>query len=305
MNNFELKSKNLSHHFLTTSRTELAALRMELLLNMGWQANYCKALPLLGPPGCGKTQFAHQYSLLFEEEHKQKLRSLYIEVSPRKLRTDVSVDFLKACGDPDPAYGKLAQRMIRLEKLMGERYDVAFLDEFHRLINSETQKVEKEAADWVAHFLNRRICPLAIVGELKSARVFSDSDHFAERTFAVCPMSPFDWGVDADRVEYQKIVGAYEILTGMPQTSRLHETNSALRIYQFARGRLRQTSTLIDVGAWLARRDYSPSIRREHLADAIDFIRVGEAASLPNPFRVKKVRPVKPVPMDLSADDEP
>jgi len=303
MTNFQFRRKTLSHHFVPNSRTVRAEASLEFLLEEGEAPYYCMALPMLGPPGCGKTHLSHEYPLLFEQKHQQKLRSLYIEVSPRRARTDVSVDFLKACGDPDPAWGKTAEKMIRLVKLMENRYDIVFLDEFHRLINKDTQKVETEAADWVTFFLNTKLCPLVMVGEYRCDRIFTNSDQFEGRTFATCPISPFDWGIALDRQEYRQLIGAYELLVQMPRPSDLHETDCALRIHVFSRGCLRQTVQLIGTAAWIARRASSPNIRREHLADAVDTIRVGERARLPNPFRGEKVRPVRPLQMDHSDEE--
>ncbi len=166
---------------------------MEMLLELGTEANYCKALPLLGPPGCGKTHFALQYARLFEEKFGTKLRTLYVEVTTGTNLKGLAADVLKNAGDPDPGYGTQAEKTARAAVLMKGRYDLLYLDEFHRLIDRASQKVDKKAADWVTNFLNYKICPVVMIGEARCARIFVDSDQFDGRTFSPARMDAFDW----------------------------------------------------------------------------------------------------------------
>jgi energy-coupling factor transporter ATP-binding protein EcfA2 len=294
----------LSQYFSLTKRAIEVQERVDLFLSLARKRNYSLALPLLGPPGCGKTQFAKHYPVLFEKKYGQKLRSLYIEVSTRQTRTNVSVDFLTLLGDANPKHGLLPMRFKRLVRLMEGNYDIIFIDEFHRLINSDTQRVEKEAADWVTLFLNAKICPVVMVGEMKCERVFVDSPQFEGRTLATVPMRPYDWANLSDRAEYRGLLMAWEGLLEFPKPSELGKLDCALRIYVFSRGLMRQTSHLISTAALLAKMDGSPCISTEHLADAVDRIRIGARAREPNSFRVDTVKAVKPAPMGLSEDDE-
>jgi hypothetical protein len=293
----------LTGYFTPTSRTRAAMDRLSEFLPLAWKENHCLALPILGPPGCGKTQFVKRYHSLFERKYDRKLRALYVEVSTRSFRTNVSVDFLMKLGDPNPRYGILPQRFHRLAKLMTGKYDIVFLDEFHRLIDSNTQQVEKDAADWVTFFLNAKICPLVIVGEMKCERVFVDSAQFEGRTWGTVEMRPFDWAYLPDRREYQGLLMAWEQLLELAQHSGLGELDCALRCYVFSRGLMRQTSHLLSTAAMIARSAGAPSIRREHLANAVDNLRVGFRAKQPNPFRMDEVKPVPPAPMTWGDGD--
>jgi hypothetical protein len=305
MNDLAMGGPNLSNNFLPTTRTAVAEARLKMLLQLGRQADYCKALPLLGPPGTGKTLFIKEYATLFEQKHKRKLRSLYVEVPSSATTNGLVSTILNRLGDAAPTHGIETAKVARIVKHMLNRFDILYLDEFHRLIDRNTEKVDKKAAGLVATLLNQCICPIVLVGEVQSERVFADSTHFEDRTFAPVWMTPFDWGLRADRREYLQMLAALEMLVGMPQASDLHTLDTAVRIYAFSRGVWRKTAGLIDTAAWYARDADSPSIRHEHLASAVDTIALGRSRQRPNPFRLDDPRPGKPAPMNpLDAEDE-
>ena len=305
MNSFVMGRQNLSHNFLPTSRTEAAEGRLEMLLELGWQASYCKALPLLGPPGTGKTLFIKEYSRLFEAKHGRTLRSLFVEVPSSATTNGLVTKLLDILGDAAPTNGIETAKVSRIVKHMRGRFDILYLDEFQRLIDRNTEKVDKKAAGLVATLLNQSLCPIVLVGEIQSERVFVDSEHFEDRTFAPVFMTPFDWALKKDRLEYRRMLAALEELLGMAQPSNLHEVNTAVRIYAASRGKWRTTATIIDAAAFLARNANSPSVRHEHLAAAIDSIAVGaKNRRKPNPFRIAEAEPGKPAPMDALAGEE-
>ncbi len=305
MNSFPMGRQNLSHNFLPTTRTNAAEDALEMLLELGWQADYCKALPLLGPPGTGKTLFIKEYARLFEAKYKRKLRTLYTEVPSSASTNGLASELLSNLGDAAPTHGIETAKVARIINHMGGHYDLLYLDEFQRLIDRNTENVDKKAAGLVATLLNKCLCPIVLIGEIQSERVFSINEHFEDRTFAPIYIRPFDWGLKEDRLEYRRMLAALEALVGMPQSSDLHETDTAVRIYAFARGKLRRTAVLIDLAAFKAKKANSPSIRREHLAAAADSISIGAKRKRPNPFTVAEALPGKPAPMDpLEGEDE-
>jgi Cdc6-like AAA superfamily ATPase len=184
MNDFAMGRPNLSNNFLPTTRTTTAEMRLEMLFELGWQADYCKALPLLGPPGTGKTLFIKEYAALFECQYKRKLRYLYVEVPSSASTNGVASKMLDCLGDAAPTYGIETAKVARIVGHMKGRFDILYLDEFQRLIDRNTEKVDKKAAGLVATLLNERVCPIVLVGEVQSERVFADSMHFEDRTFA-------------------------------------------------------------------------------------------------------------------------
>ena len=304
MSSFPMGRQNLSHNFLPTSRTAVAEARIEMLLELGWQADYCKALPLLGPPGTGKTLFIKEYARLFEAKFGRKLRTLYIEVPSTASTNGLATELLKKLGDAAPTHGIETEKVGRIIGHMKGRYDLLYLDEFQRLIDRKTDFVDKKAAGLVATLLNKTLCPIILTGEIESERVFGINEHFEDRTFAPVFMTPFDWGLKADRKEYCLLLAALEQLVGMPQPSDLHETDTAIRIYAFSRGKWRRTAVLVDLAAYHARKAGCPSIRLEHLAQAADEIAVGAKRRLANLFRITDPQPGKPAPMSSLEGDE-
>lgn len=306
MDSFVMGRQNLSHNFLPTSRTAAGEQALEILLELGRQADYCKALPLLGPPGTGKTLFIKEYARLFEAKHGQKLRALYVEVPSSATTNGLASKLLETLGDAAPTYGIETAKVARIINHMKGRFDILYLDEFQRLIDRNTEKVDKKAAGLVATLLNQSLCPIVLVGEIQSERVFADSQHFEDRTFAPVFMSPFDWASKEDRREYRGMLAVLEELVGMAQPSNLHEMDTAVRIYASSRGKWRTTAVMVDLAAYFARKANSPSIRHEHLAAAADKMAIGaKNRRRPNFFRVAEASAGKPAPMDtLTAEEE-
>jgi Cdc6-like AAA superfamily ATPase len=140
MNDLLMGGPNLSNNFMPTTRTAMAETRLEMLLQLGRQADYCKALPLLGPPGTGKTLFIKEYATLFEKKHKRKLRSLYVEVPSSATTNGLVSTILNRLGDAAPTHGIETAKVARIVGHMLGRFDILYLDEFHRLIDRNTAK---------------------------------------------------------------------------------------------------------------------------------------------------------------------
>lgn len=279
---------SLSELFYPTLASKGALEKVNLLLQHGWTANYCHALPILGPPGCGKTHFIQQYPKIYEEENGRKLRSLYVEVKATSNLRSFVATILKDAGDPDHQSGTADVKTDRLYALMEGNYDVLFLDEFQRLIDKKTEKVLQDIADWVAGFLNKKICPVVFGGELKTERVFRSNAHFEGRTFATYRMGPYRWSVKQERFEYLTILGAFEAYVNFPRPSNLIDRDMAIRIHYFSKGFLRQTSLLIQIAATKAFEENSPMISVAHFAYAADSIRISMEAGRQNPFGVNE-----------------
>lgn len=282
----------ISDIFVMTSRARKAWERIDALVEEGWEKEYCKALVVLGHFRCGKTEMTKRYAADREE------RDAAIGRCFRWRRVSVPSDCtlkgfasaaLHQLGDPDPDYGSQVEKTRRIvQAAMELKLDLLIIDEVQRLIDVDTQKVQKKTADWLAGLLDARCCPLLLVGERKASRVFESNAHLAGRTMGEVPIQPFDWADPSDRSEFRTVMHLVDKRLGMPNLCGLFSVDLSLRLHIYSGGRLGWVANLLDVARSVARRRGAPQLTHEMLAEACDMSLLQGRHGDPNPFRLSK-----------------
>lgn len=286
-------SNAMSSIFVETRQARAAFLRIDELMEHGWERNYCRALVLLGLARSGKTHLIYHYveeRLGKDWENKAVPPIVIVEVPAGCTLKSFATEVLRALKDPDPEYGSQVDRTGRIAAAV-ERHGVQLLvfDEIQRLIDADTEKVKTTVAVWVSGILNRRVCPLLLVGEPKAEQVFVGNKHLEGRTLGQVDITPFDWADEAQRYEFASVLHQIDTQLGLPELSELGKLRTAMRIHEFAEGRLGEAARLIGKARTIARRLGRPKITYDILEQAVDELRVGESRNLPNPFRPEKV----------------
>ena len=280
----------LSDLFVPTQRVRQAFLRIDELLVRGWERHYCRALLMLGPSRSGKTVLVAEY--LRERVDKQPDPAkrpviASVEVPAGCSLKLFSTDLLAVLGDPAPAYGDQGEKTRRIaENVEANRVDLIVIDEVQRLIDVNTDRVKRDVANWLTALLNRRVCPLLLVGELSAERVFEDTLHLEGRTLGEVVIGPYRWADTAERDEFRGVLHLLDKQLGMTAPSGLGEVDTALRIHSYSRGLLGQAATLIDQARAVALRRRRPRIGHDIFAEAVDELRIGASRQKPNPFRL-------------------
>ncbi len=277
----------LSNIFYQTSRTRHGFEAMMEVIEYGWERKYCKATRLFGPPGIGKTQTLTYFDQIVCRPKGWKM--LTLEVAPNCTRgTKLGEHFLEGLGDPNPEYGSEGDKLRRAKDAVEDQgYDVIALEEFHRLIDDKTDRVNHAVGHWVTGFLNMRACPLILVGELSTERVLQGNDMLDQRTFPGCVLTPYDWGDERDQKEFRQTLHAIDVALGMPERSGLGTVETAKKIYLFAGGLLRRSADLIAKARRLAKQQGLPKLTDELLANVVDeFLAVSPPGKV-NPFRTE------------------
>lgn len=290
-----LRRSAISSVFVETRRVQKAFKRIDELIDHGWEDDCCRGLLLLGHSRVGKTHIVNNYIRLRVTERaddEERLRILKVEVQAGCTLKIFATDLLIALNDPDPEGGSQADKTRRIaDAVKLEALDLLVIDEVQRLIDADTDKVKRDVTNWITGLLNRRLCPLLLVGERKAERVFEGIMHVKGRTFGEEPLTPHDWADEQDRKEFRGVLHLLDGKLGLPEMSRLGETGTAMRIYTYAEGLLGQAATLIAQGAVIARREGRPCLTHDILAQAVDELAIGEARQRANPFRVEVVHP--------------
>lgn len=285
----------ISQAFVETRRVRKAFQRIDELLEHGWEDSYCRGLLLLGHSRAGKTHIVNNYIRLRSQElpdNAERPRFLKVEVQAGCTLKILATDLLIALDDPDPEGGSQADKTRRVaEAIERAGLDMLVIDEVQRLIDGDTDKVKRDVANWITGLLNRRLCPLLLVGERKATRVLEDNMHLKGRTFGEEELTPHSWSDTEDRQEFRAILHVLDGMLDLPEKSGLGTNETALRIYCYAEGLLGQAATLVSHAAVVARRDGRPCLTHDILAQAVDELTVGEDKQSPNPFRTEVRNP--------------
>ncbi len=292
----------LSKIFYMTARAEAAFEVIDNLVKEGWEEDYCNAQTMFGIPGTGKTATLANY-----RQHRPDLRSLVVEVTPGCNARSFSSDILNAVNDPAPDFGSPAERMRRAMNAIEElKLDFLAFEEFHRLISTKTDKVDEDVANMVTGILNRRFCPLVLIGDPDAYRVINSlgNQFLGQRCLPAFDFLPYDWGVEQDRDDFRGIMHAIDLAIGFAQLSGLGRVDTAQRIYAYCRGRGRLAANLISEARRLAHKRGLPCLNHEVLALAVDRFMVHRAGRPENPFRTEKPPVVGPATGFGEGDDE-
>jgi len=288
----------LSVLFVETWRAKKAFARIDDLLERGWEDGFCRGLLMLGSSRVGKSHIVRNYiRLRVREQQDPDLRPNVVAVEVPAgctLKTFVA-ELLKALGDPDPDLGSQTEKTTRVgEAIEAGQVDLIIVDEMQRLIDADTDKIKAEVANWLTGILNKRLCPMLLVGEKTAERVFRGKRHAKGRTFGGFYIEPYDWADTRDQTEFRGVLHLIDKSLGMPELAMLASPDTALRIYAYAEGLLGQAATLIDQARTVARREGRPRITHDLFAEAVDELRISDDRERQNPFRVPAVGHVQP-----------
>ena len=292
----------LSNIFFMTKRAEVAFEAIDTLVLEGWERDYCKAQTMFGIPGTGKTRTLGNY-----RDARKDQNSLVVEVTPGCNAKSFASDILKAVRDPAPDFGSPGERMRRALKAIEElKLDFLAFEEFHRLISTKTDKVDVDVANMVTGILNKRICPLVLIGDPEAYRVINSlgNQFLGQRCMPPFDFEPYDWGLEEDRADFRGILHAIDLELGFASRSGLGRVDTAQRIYAHCRGRARLAANLIAEARRLARKRGLPCLNHEVLALAVDRIMVHRPGRPQNPFRTLKPPVVEPASGYSVGDDE-
>ena len=295
----------LSVLFMETGRSVQAFVRIDDLLNRGWEEGFCRGLLMLGSSRVGKSHIVRNYMRLRVDEQpdiNMRPNIVLVEVPPGCTLKSFVAELLSALGDPAPDLGSQTEKTTRVGEAIGlAEVDLLIVDEMQRLIDSDTDKVKAEVASWLTAFLNRRLCPMLMVGERTTERVFRGKRHTKGRTLGAFYIEPYDWAKAPDQQEFRGVLHLMDKRLGMDELAGLGTVDTALRIYAYAEGLLGQAATLIDQARAIARRNGRPKVTHDLLAEAVDELRIGEERVKVNPFRVASVE--NAMPADTGDED--
>jgi hypothetical protein len=254
-------------------------------------ANEPQCMCLEGVTGAGKSTLVQDYAALFpriEEADGTRIPIFYVETPSPVTVKGMAATLLSRLGDPAADHGTLWAMNYRLIHLMVDcQVELVILDDFHHLIDKETNRILEQVSDWLKVLIKETGIPFMVVGiEGKVERILEANSQLS-RLFAVRQkLEPFHFDPsDENSVqEFTRFVQYAEQVIGMPLPAAQSRLDLLYRLHYATEGVVGNLMNLLRYAAWLVRQQSQESITLPILAIAFEKRLARHVKKNVNPF---------------------
>jgi hypothetical protein len=240
-------------------------------------ANEPQCMSLEGVTGAGKSTLIRDYVALFpriEQTNGTRIPIFYAETPSPVTVKGMAATLLAHLGDPGAYHGTLWAMNFRLIRLMIDcQVELVILDDFHHLIDKETNRILEQVSDWLKVLIKETGIPFLVVGiEGKVERILETNAQLS-RLFALRQtLEPFrcDPSDEASIQEFGRFVQYAEQAIGMPLPVTLSRVELLHRLYYATEGVVGNLMNLLRYTAWLTQQYGQEAITLSTLATAFD-----------------------------------
>lgn len=264
-------------------------------------ANEPHCLSLEGVTGAGKSTLVRDYAALFprvEESSGTHVPVFYAETPSPVTVKGMAATMLARLGDPAAHTGTLWSMNFRLARLMTAcQVELVILDDFHHLIDKETNCILEQVSDWLKVLIKETNIPFLVVGIEGKVECILEANAQLSRLFAARQMlAPFryDQTDDASLQEFARFVHYAEEALAIALPETLPRAELLQRLHVASRGVVGNLMNLLRYAAWLTRQQQHDTIALTTLAAAFDKRLSKHLKNQPNPFTSA---PGEPIPM--------
>ena len=236
-----------------------------------------QCMALEGVTGSGKTTLIRRYAAEFprqETVHGSVIPVFYLETpSPATVKIMAS-RMLEQLGDPAAYIGTIGPLNSRLIKLLKAcQVELVILDDFHHLIDTETDRILAKVSDWLKVLIKETNIPFLVVGiEGKVDRILQANAQLS-RLFAAREMLfPFVWqpGNQAAIQAFHVFVRTVEKSIGKQLEGTMQRTELLYRIYYSTNGVVGNVMNLMRYAVMLAEESSLSVLSQSLLAQAFE-----------------------------------
>lgn len=254
-------------------------------------ANEPQCMSLEGMTGAGKSTLVQDYTALFpriEQVDGTRIPIFYAETPSPVTVKGMAATMLAHLGDPAAQHGTLWALNFRLIRLMREcQVELVILDDFHHLIDRETNRVLEQVSDWLKVLIKETAIPFLVVGIDGKVERILDANAQLSRLFAVRQtLAPFRCDpTDAASVEeFARFVQYAEQAIAIPLPPTLPRLELLHRLHYATLGVVGNLMNLLRYAAWLTRQQPQAAITLPILAAAFDKRLAKHVKQPANPF---------------------
>jgi hypothetical protein len=197
-----------------------------------------QCMTLEGVTGAGKSTLVQDYARSFPRvltDAGVRIPVFYMETPSPVTVKGMAAAMLEHLGDPAAHRGTQWSMNSRLIKLMiACQVEIAILDDFHHLIDCETNRVLAKVSDWLKVLIKETGLPFLVVGIEDTVERILDLNPQLSRLFAAREsLAPFQWDM-ADETcvwEFAQFVQYAEEAIGIALTDALPRTELLYRLH--------------------------------------------------------------------------
>jgi hypothetical protein len=254
-------------------------------------ANEPQCMSLEGVTGAGKSTLIQDYVALFpriEQTDGTRIPIFYAETPSPVTVKGMAATLLAHLGDPAAHHGTLWAMNFRLIRLMVDcQVELVILDDFHHLIDKETNRILEQVSDWLKVLIKETGIPFLVVGiEGKVERILEANAQLS-RLFAVRQtLEPFrcDPSDEASIQEFGRFVQYAEQAISVPLPVTISRLELLLRLHYATEGVVGNLMNLLRYATLLTRQYDQESITLPTLATAFDKRLAKHLKKNSNPF---------------------
>jgi hypothetical protein len=259
--------------------------------HMSQTAGEPQCMSLEGVPGAGKSTLVQDYARAFPRfltDEGVQIPVFYMETPSPVTVKGMAAAMLEQLGDPAAHRGtqwSMNSRLIRL--MIACRVEIAILDDFHHLIDCETNRVLVKVSDWLKVLIKETGLPFLVVGIQGTVERILDVNPQLSRLFAAREaLRPFKWDISDESCiyEFAQFVKYAEVAIGMALSEELPRLELLYRLHYATAGVVGNLMNLLRYAAMSAHEKKADAIDLPSLALAFHSRLAGHLKAKVNPF---------------------
>jgi hypothetical protein len=273
-------------------------------------AGEAQCMVLEGMPGAGKSTLVQSYAATFPRygtESGTKVPVFYLETPSPATVKGMAARFLEVLGDPAANRGTLWSMNSRLiHFLRACEVQLVILDDFHHLIDKETNRVLEKVSDWLKVLVKETHVPFLVVGLEGTVRRILNTNAQLSRLFAIrATLHPFQWEPHRPETiqEFARFVAFTEQEIGLPLSDEIAREDLLYRLHDATHGIVGNLMNLLRFSVVLAERNQRKTLTLDILSAAFD-LRLAEHVRKASPFSLSMEEPTVKAQSNAKSADE-
>lgn len=255
---------------------------------------------ILGDTGAGKSTLFKTYEERHPRTSKIKILNghkiecdivpvLRVELDSNSKPANVASKLLQELGDPFYDKGTEKQLTARVkEHIKDAEVELLIIDELQHLIDTETQRVIRKAADWLKQLLNDINIPIIFGGIKEDAkRIFASNRQLDERFPYKPSFFGFNYLTDDQRKEFRGFLKSMDLQLPLPERSHLYDPLLAEKIFYATLGIPRTLYHLLHHSLIYALRSGKDKLEESDLENGFTLLSFETRPKVINPFHGK------------------